>query len=241
MTDQVRHHQAGSAGICVAVAVTDTGRAISAVKQVEQDIDVVEIRLDTMQQVSIPELCREINRPLLFTNRPAWEGGLCRTPEDERLAPLLEAVRQQTAFIDLELRAPQQSREKLLNAISGSQTRMIISAHDFDKTPDSSTLLTILQRQVDSGAHIGKIVTMAHSYLDVLRILYLQCEAQRQNFPLIAFCMGEEGKVSRITTLLLGGFMTYAALDEQQATAPGQIPVLQLKEAMAKLSGRHHF
>jgi 3-dehydroquinate dehydratase len=50
--------------------------------------------------------------------------------------------------------------------------------------------------------------------------------------------MGEEGKLSRITTLLLGGFMTYAALDEQQATAPGQLPVLQLKEAMATLSCR---
>lgn len=241
MTDQARHHPARPAGICVAVAVADTGRAISAVKPLEQDIDVVEIRLDAMQQVSIPELCRGINRPLLFTNRPVWEGGLCGKPEEERLQPLLEAVRQQTAFVDLELRAPFQSREQLLNEIRGSQTRLIISSHDFNGTPDFPTLLAILEQQIDSGAHIGKIVTMAHSHLDVLRVLYLQCEAQSRNFPLIAFCMGEEGKLSRITTLLLGGFMTYAALDEQQATAPGQLPVLQLKEAMATLSGRSAF
>ena len=47
--------------------------------------------------------------------------------------------------------------------------------------------------------------------------------------------MGEEGKLSRIITLLLGGFMTYAALDKQQATAPGQLTVKQLKEAIDKL------
>jgi 3-dehydroquinate dehydratase-1 len=225
-------------GICVAVAALDTDSAISAVKPLENDIDVVEIRLDAMQQVAIPELCRGISRPLLFTNRPAWEGGHCTKAEEERLEPLHEAVRQQAAFVDLELKTPLQYRKQLLDKIRGLQTRLIISHHDFKKTPAAAALSTILQQQVDSGAHIGKIVTMAHSYLDVLRVLHLQCEAQRLNFPLIAFCMGEEGKLSRIITLLLGGFMTYAAIDEQQATAPGQLSVSQLKKAMARLSGK---
>jgi 3-dehydroquinate dehydratase-1/3-dehydroquinate dehydratase/shikimate dehydrogenase len=177
--------------------------------------------------------------PLLFTNRPTWEGGLCSKPESERLEPLREAAGQQAAFVDLELRTSMQYREQLLDEIRGSQTRLIISHHDFEKTPDSAALLRILQQQVDSGAHIGKIVTLAHSYLDVLRVLHLQCEAKSRDFPLIAFCMGEEGKLSRIITLLLGGFMTYAALDEHQATAPGQLSVNQLKKAMAELSDRH--
>ena len=223
-------------GICVAVAVADSHSAIAAVKPLENDIDVVEIRLDAMQEVSIPELCKGINRPLLFTNRPKWEGGLCNKPEEERLQLLLEAVQQQAAFVDLELRTPLQYRKQLLGEIHDSQSRLIISYHDFEKTPDPAELSTVLQEQIDSGAHIGKIVTMAHSYLDVLQVLHLQCEAQKQNFPLIAFCMGEEGKLSRIITLLLGGFMTYAALDEQQATAPGQLSVKQLKKAINKLS-----
>jgi len=222
-------------GICVAVAVPDSHSAIAAVKPLENDIDVVEIRLDAMQQISIPELSKGINCPLLFTNRPKWEGGLCDKPEDERLELLLEAVQQQAAFVDLELRTQLQYRKQLLEEIRNSQSHLIISYHDFEKTPAPATLSTVLQQQIDSGANIGKIVTMAHSHLDVLQILHLQCEAQKQNFPLIAFCMGEEGKLSRIITLLLGGFMTYAALDEQQATAPGQLTVKQLKEAIDKL------
>ena len=227
-------------GICVAIAVPDSNSAIAAVKPLENDIDVVEIRLDAMQQISIPELCKGINRPLLFTNRPKWEGGLCSTPEEKRLELLLQAVQQQAAFVDLELRTPLQYRTQLLDEIRDSQSRLIISYHDFEKTPDPAALLTVLQQQIDSGAHIGKIVTMAHSHLDVLQVLHLQCEAQKQNFPLIAFCMGEEGKLSRIITLLLGGFMTYAALDEQQATAPGQLTISQLKEAIDKLSRKNN-
>ena len=227
-------------GICVAVALPDAHSAISAVKSLKKDIDVVEIRLDAMQQIAISDLCRGIDLPLLFTNRPTWEGGHCTEPEEVRLELLLEAVRKRAAFIDLELRTPLQYRKQLLDEIRDSQTRLIISYHDFEKTPDPAVLTTILQQQIDSGAHIGKIVTMANSYLDVLQVLHLQCEAQNQNFPLIAFCMGEEGKLSRIITLLLGGFMTYAALDEQQATAPGQLSVSQLKDAMTALTCKNN-
>jgi len=225
-------------GICVTVALPDTDSAISAVTPLTKDIDVVEIRLDAMEQISIPKICRDISRPLLFTNRAAWEGGLCSKPEEERLSLLREAVRQQAAFVDLELATPLQYREQLLSEISDSTTRLIISHHDFAQTPDSDTLSALLREQIASGAHIGKIVTMAHSYLDVLRVLHLQCEARNRNFPLIAFCMGEEGKLSRIVTLLLGGFMTYAAIDEQHAAAPGQLSVYRLKEAIAYLSCR---
>ena len=224
-------------GICIAVGVSNTEKALAAVKPWEKEIDVVEIRIDAMEEVAIPTLCREITRPLLFTNRAEWEGGFFAGSEEKRLAPLLDAVQNKAAFIDLELRTALQFREQLLAKIHGSRTRLITSYHDFESTPDATELSAILQEQISSGAHIGKIVTMAHSSLDVLRVLHLQCEAQAQDFPLIAFCMGDAGKLSRVVTLLLGGFMTYAALDGQQATAPGQLTVPQLKEAMALLSG----
>ena len=230
--------QAGG-GICVSVAASDTKETLTAVHSVQQEVDVIEIRLDSMQEINIAALCEQIDNPLLFTNRPTWEGGFSREPEEERIAPLLEAVNHGAPFIDLELKTFSPFRKQLLEKTSGTKTRLIISHHDFEKTPDSASLSLTLTQQIQSGAHIGKIVTMAHDPLDVLRVLHLLCEAQNNNFPLIAFCMGEEGKLSRIITLLLGGFMTYAALDEQQATAPGQLSVHQLKEAMATLSGRN--
>jgi 3-dehydroquinate dehydratase-1/3-dehydroquinate dehydratase/shikimate dehydrogenase len=228
---------AGSGGgICVAVALPDTLAAVREVRPVLPEVDVVEIRLDAMQQPDIAGLCRQIERPLLFTNRAAWEGGACQRSEEERIEPLLAAVRCRAAFVDLELRADPTLRRRLLDEIRGGATRLIISHHDFTGTPDAEQLSAILQEQAGSGAHIGKIVTMAHDHLDVLRVLNLQGEAKARNFPLIAFCMGKAGRISRIITLLLGGFMTYAALNAAQATAPGQLTVQQLKATLALLA-----
>lgn len=239
MTSSSSHNsEVAAGGICISVAAADTEKAINAVKPLEKDIDVVEIRIDAMRQCSIPELCSQIQRPLLCTNRPQWEGGFFSGPEEERLAPLLEAVQHRVQFIDLELRASIAYREQLLAEIHGSGTRLIISYHDFTGTPDPAELSAILLEQISSGAHIGKIVTTAHSYLDVLKILHLQYEAHNLDFPLIAFCMGEPGKLSRIITPLLGGFMTYAAIDDNQATAPGQLSLQQLKKAMDDLAAK---
>jgi 3-dehydroquinate dehydratase type I len=87
-----------------------------------------------------------------------------------------------------------------------------------------------------SGAHIGKIVTMAHGANDVLRALNLQEQARAAGFCLSCFCMGEAGRISRLATLYLGGYMTYACLNEEQATAPGQISVRRLREMVSLLA-----
>jgi 3-dehydroquinate dehydratase-1 len=85
---------------------------------------------------------------------------------------------------------------------------------------------------------VGKIVTMANSYEDVLRVLNLQTIAVENNFPLIAFCMGRMGMVSRLSTLRLGGFMTYAAPDDGgDESAPGQMEVSTLRTMLKKLAG----
>ncbi|VAW38023.1 3-dehydroquinate dehydratase I [hydrothermal vent metagenome] len=217
--------------ICVAVAARDAVEAEKAVRQVRGRVEVVEIRLDAMPVPQVPQVrrcCDLLEPPLIFTNRPLWEGGQFRGPETERLAPLLEAAAQGAAFIDFELRADPGLRGRLLASMAGSGSRLIISCHDFAGTPTDEELGGILQQMLASGAHIGKIVTMAHSDLDVLRVLHLQVMARERDFPLIAFCMGEAGGISRLATLYLGGFMTYAAISEEEATAPGQLSLARL-------------
>ncbi|HHO47645.1 MAG TPA: type I 3-dehydroquinate dehydratase [Desulfobacteraceae bacterium] len=235
MTDSAAPSRPGR--ICAAVAAPDSGSVIAAVLPVLDDVDVVEIRLDAMHEVDFALLRERIERPLLFTNRPVWEGGACAASEEDRLMTLLDAVGHQAAYVDLELKTAPSLRQRLLERIAGTTTRLIISSHDFGGTPSAADLSETLRRQRESGAHIGKIVTLAGDHLDVLRVLHLQCEARQLGFPLIAFCMGEPGRLSRIITVLLGGYMTYAATDERQATAPGQLSVRRLREAMACLTG----
>uniref|UniRef100_UPI004055CE14 type I 3-dehydroquinate dehydratase n=1 Tax=Candidatus Electronema sp. TaxID=2698783 RepID=UPI004055CE14 len=216
--------------ICVSLAGADAAIICEQARQVADLADVLEIRLDSMMLPEPEKCCSLLRRPLLFTCRPTWEGGQFAGSEEERIAPLLEAVRLRADYVDLELRAALHSRHCLLEAMEESPTRLILSWHDFKETPSAAELTNLLHQMIASGAHVGKIVTTAQTANDVLRVLALQQEARAAGFPLTAFCMGEAGRISRLATLYLGGYMSYACLNDAQATAPGQIPAAKMRK-----------
>ena len=216
--------------ICVSLAGADAATICEQARQVAEIADVLEIRLDSMTLPEPEKCCSLLRKPLLFTNRPTWEGGQFAGSEEERIAQLLEAVRLRAAYVDLELRAALNSRHSLLDAMQDSPTRMIISWHDFAGTPAALELTEVLHQMMASGAHIGKIVTTAHNHGDVLRVLALQEQARVAGFCLSCFCMGEAGRISRLATLYLGGYMSYACVSDAQATAPGQISAARMRE-----------
>jgi 3-dehydroquinate dehydratase-1 len=225
------------AGICVSIACENETEAVDLAKQSEIHADIIEIRLDSLSNPEVEPFVKGLSKPLLFTNRPEWEGGAFMGSEVERIGLLLKAIRNNCALVDLELKTAPELRAELLDAlIKHTRTGMIISWHDFSSTPSSDELGDILQQQIESGAHVGKIVTMANDYEDVLRVLNLQAIAVENNFPLIAFCMGRMGMISRLATLKLGGYMTYAAPDGGDETAPGQMPVSLIREMLERLN-----
>lgn len=229
--------------LCVSLARPDLASLVAAAHRAAPLADLLEIRLDALAEAAanppekaLRELVAGIDKPLLFTNRPDWEGGQFQGPEEQRIIPLLGALAVGCAFVDIELRTEVTLRRRLTAAAAqGSDKdrepgRVIISWHDFTSTPDGDTLAAIVRRQQEAGAAVGKLVTMAHSFRDVLRVLELQNLATELNFPLIAFCMGEAGMISRLATCRLGGYMTYAAAEAGEATAPGQLPAALLRQ-----------
>ena len=229
---------ASPAGVCVSVACEKVDDAIVMAKKSAGVADVIEIRLDSLAHPDIEPFVKSLTKPLLFTNRPDWEGGSFKGSEPERIGLLLKAVQHDCALVDLELKTAPELRGELLDVLlKHSQTGLIISWHDFSGTPPSDELAEILLQQIESGAHIGKIVTTANDHMDVLRVLNLQVIAAENNFPLIAFCMGEVGRISRLATLRLGGYMTYAAPDSGDETAPGQMKVSELHAMLKSLGG----
>jgi 3-dehydroquinate dehydratase-1/3-dehydroquinate dehydratase/shikimate dehydrogenase len=225
-----------TAGICVSIADEQTETALEIAKQAEEQADIIEIRLDTLKQPAIDPFIAGLSKPLLFTNRPDWEGGNYKAEEAERVSFLQEAILAGAAFVDIEVKTSHSLKQMLFKAIDTTKTKLIISWHDFSGTPSSQELSDILHQQRASGAHVGKIVTMAEDYQDVLRVLNLQTEAAEHDFPLIAFCMGKAGMISRMATLKLGGFMTYAAPDTGNAAAPGQLPVSFVRQTITRLT-----
>ena len=211
--------------ICVSIARKTVDEGLAVAEAISPLADVIEIRLDHLRNVSVAPFLTHLSKPLLFTNRPIWEGGEFAGDEEARLAPLMEAVQLGAHYVDLELKAPASSQQALLEVVEKSSSRLILSWHNFQETPTQAELVGRLAMMQDKGAHIAKIVTMAHDYHDVLRVLMLQEQAAKMDFPLIAFCMGRAGVISRLATVELGGYMTYCAAHEDEATAPGQLSV----------------
>ncbi len=219
-------------GICVSIAGENTNEALHMAREIIGLADVLEIRLDSLPSPDPAPFLDDLTIPLLFTNRPDWEGGAFKGGEEERIRPLLEAIDLGASYVDIELNADSRTREAIISEAKEKPARIIASWHNFHETPPLEELYTILQQMMSSGADIGKIVTMARNFSDALQVLLLQTRAHEQDFPLIAFCMGEAGRISRLATLELGGFMTYAAPGFQKSTAPGQLTVEEIKKAL---------
>jgi 3-dehydroquinate dehydratase-1/3-dehydroquinate dehydratase/shikimate dehydrogenase len=220
--------------VCVSVAGQDSAVMLTSAQQAEPLADILEIRLDGLQTPATEPFLQGLTTPLLFTNRAKWEGGNFSGDEEDRLKPLYEAVAGGASYIDIELKTDDKLRQGLINKAKG-KCQTIVSWHNFTVTPSRQALESILMEQYRSTADIGKIVTMAHGFDDVLRVLSLQRQAAEMGFPLIAFCMGRAGAISRVATMELGGFMTYAAADKGQNTAPGQLPVTSIKNILQEL------
>lgn len=222
--------------ICVSIAQKTTIDALQEAQAAQSLADVIEIRLDSLIDAQIAPFVEKIKTPLLFTNRPVWEGGLYEGSEDERVDLLLQAVESGAAYVDIEIRSREKYVQQICREARQGQSQVIVSWHDFDATPGDDMLQDVFKQQLESGAHIGKMVTMARDFTDVLRVLQLQNVAQENNFPLCAFCMGRPGMISRLATLELGGFMTYAAPDSGELTAPGQLTVSELLASLKSFS-----
>lgn len=215
--------------ICLSLAESTVSEALALAQRFEAQADVIEVRLDLLDKPVVAPFIDRLSTPLLFTNRPQWEGGNWQGSEAERIDLLVEAVEHNAAYVDIELMAPAAARERVLAAAAAATTRVIASWHNFKETPADQVLADIFRQQLHSGADIGKIVTMAHHYTDSLRVLALQLLAAHEQFPLAAFCMGQTGKISRAATLELGGVLTYGAADRARCTAPGQLSIDELR------------
>ena len=154
---------------------------------------------------------------------------------------LVRAIEAGARYVDVEMEAQKQMSKRVRNAAHENGTVFIRSYHDFAGTATVEELRGMVEKCRYHGADIVKLVTMAHSQEDVDRVmsLYAWCGKEASggvkalaDGGLIAFCMGEAGKQSRIDCLKYGSPYTYAALTAEEAAAPGQWPADELMKAV---------
>jgi 3-dehydroquinate dehydratase type I len=217
--------------ICIPVVATTNEDALNRMERCFSLADVVELRIDYIKQVDLKDLLAHQKNRIMVTNRKKEEGGKFIGEERERIALLIEAVTLGAGFVDMELRTGDDLREMLWNTIMHHEGRsqLIMSHHILNGTPSYSKLQDIFHECVATGARIVKIVTFANTVEDNLNILKLIGYAKKANQKIIAHCMGEKGKISRIMAPFFGAYMTFASLDKGAESAPGQLTVTEMK------------
>ena len=180
---------------------------------VEAGADTVECRLDYLAAAPTrDELAILLTDPpvdVIVTYRPARQGGRFEGDEGARLALLRMAAKFAPAFIDIEADVPASDRPP---------GRLIVSNHDFKSAPaDMDGVLSSLASP--SSAVVKKVAFTPSGPEDALRALEAARSAEK---PIISLAMGEHGLASRILAGKFGAFGTFAALDKQKGSAPGQ-------------------
>jgi len=198
------------------------------------EVDLVEWRMDkfahrcSMQEMKsfLSALSIKQRLPVIATNRPVREMGVFAGREDLRLSMLEEAAKSGADWIDLEHDTGLDNIARLRQA----GAKVLLSWHCPAETPSRGILRAKLESMHKTGADALKIVTMAQSGEDNLRVLELIPLAGKEfGIDLIAFCMGPAGKWSRPVSIFLGSPWTYAQFAGQSAGAPGQLPGSEMR------------
>ena len=219
--------------ICLPIVETTLEKAFRAVEEGNRLADLIELRVDYLKGAGWEKLLKAGKKPLIVTNRRRAEGGRYGGDEKKRLVILREAIAFGAAFVDVEMRTERSSLRELIKNKNG--TRMVLSFHDFQRTPSGGELRKLLDRMHRQGADVAKIVTFARSWDDNLKVLALIPYARRRGQSIVTFCMGEKGKMSRIFSPLMGAAWTYASLSRKQTSAPGQLTVKEMREIWERL------
>ncbi|MCP4365710.1 MAG: shikimate dehydrogenase [Planctomycetes bacterium] len=211
--------------LCIPITATTTEDFLTDMRSASElaDIDVVELRLDYINNIRIPDVealikIKEKTIPVIATCRPEREGGRFTGAEADRIALLEKAAELGAEYVDVEHDAVDKFTRR-------SGTKLIASYHNFTETPSGSELSDLYDKLSSSGADIVKIVTLALKITDNLRIFKLLEQASK---PIIALCMGEPGQISRVLAPKYGGFLTFASLGEGRESAPGQLSAREL-------------
>ncbi len=235
--------------ICVPLTDTTIEELLKSADAVVKSglADLVEWRLDwflaAKESNLLPEAIKKLRSrlgelPLLATIRTAEEGGeLALSPEAymEKTIWLAETGLVDLMDIQVFFTGCEEKTESLIKRLQETGVKVIGSWHCFRETPSQEHIEWRLEEIQKRGADICKIAVMPKHPADVWRLLRATRRAKEQliNRPLITMSMSGLGAASRMTGEYTGSAVTFGTIGT--ASAPGQIPALELKQILTAL------
>lgn len=197
-------------------------------------IDLLEFSADTKKVIALGQQLNQIlkDKPLIATIRTHNEGGKMTVSDQDYEKIYREYLKKPfMQLLDIEMFRDAGSVAKLTQLAHDKNVLVIMSNHDFAKTPEQQDIENRLLKQDQMGADILKIAVMPKSKQDVFTLMNATLAvSQKSQKPLLTMSMGQLGTISRVATANMGGSLSFGMIGE--ASAPGQIDVTQLKQLL---------
>lgn len=209
---------------------------VNGLKEIK--FDIVEWRVDFYKNVDsiekVKEILGEIRKmlpytPILFTFRTKKEGGEREVPIEYYVKLNCEIVKTKLIdLVDIELFTGYNYIHELVETARANKVKVIMSNHDFVKTPSKEEIISRLTKMIELNADIPKIAVMPQSEADVLTLLCATNEMKQKyaDQPIITMSMAGLGVISRLVGEIFGSVLTFGVA--KKASAPGQIGVEDL-------------
>ncbi len=220
--------------ICVPVCETK-GEALKHAARAAAILgDLVELRLDCLDAIEfetvineIDELSTALSCSVILTFRSTEQGGHRALDYASRSAFWNSRQGERGgAFFDIELDLATELMSPRGAPVAPAWSRIICSHHDFSGVP--ADLERIYELMVNTPARVLKIAVHACDITDCLPVFRLLERARSEGREMIAIAMGSAGIATRVLGPSLGAFLTYGSLQDESATAPGQITASDL-------------
>ncbi|MCW4001147.1 MAG: type I 3-dehydroquinate dehydratase [Candidatus Bathyarchaeota archaeon] len=220
--------------ICVSILPKTEKEALTLIGQAEQaKADLIEVRLDQLKETqSLSKLTSATKIPLIATNKLQSEGGFFAGTEAQRQQILFAAADSGFEYVDMDFSSS--IRDQTVSELKKRGAQPIVSYHKFDGILPVSAMEHILDEQIACGAAVCKIILTAKQVEDNLPVLSFVSFASAKA-KLVCFCMGKDGKTSRLLSPVFGGFFTFASLGVGSETAAGQMSISDMRAAYGVL------
>ena len=220
--------------VCVSILPKNVLEALNLIEKAESaHADLIEVRLDSLETSrKLSDLVSHTKIPLIATNKLLNEKGNFSGNETQRQQTLINAAESGFEYVDVDYSSPKLKAQ--IKELSALGAKTISSFHKFDGPLSISEMNIILEKQINSGCNVCKIVTSAKQIEDNLSVLNF-VSANSSRAKLVCFCMGERGKISRLLSPMFGAFFTFASLEQGSETAPGQMSIQEMKTAYTLL------
>jgi 3-dehydroquinate dehydratase/shikimate dehydrogenase len=214
----------------VAVTGSDASEMIAKAESLVRDNTFLEFRLDYLPKpaLALPKVKEFTDyHPhvvAIATCRRAASGGKFRGSIVSQLDILNKAIGAGCQLVDVELQTAAKCKPEQLQRLR-TRAALILSFHDFHGT---KKLEETLGKMAVHAADYYKIVTTATTLYDNVTMMKF-LEQRNDRHSLVGLCMGEQGIPSRVLGVRAGSIFTFAAVSEDQRTAPGQVTAQELR------------